>query len=218
MADSISILPDSGATVEVATDLLQSVNDTDVSEVETHVQRNRVVWGGDGHIWDTSKRQPLPVTRMHHQGERFALYGTGLAAGASGTDTLMDLSFAGGPPYSGTEFALMDGYLLAITSVMFAVRGHATPTAQETTFTLRWTGGPELTTGSAAWFKIRCSTPASPHATDRVTLALDETLQLAGIDGVTYRIGVSANSTYDTNAPTLDILLLGSVIQTTPNM
>jgi hypothetical protein len=138
------------------------------------------------------------------------LYATAAAAGTTGTETAITLTRASGTSATttGTSFVVTSGKRFRITSVTFAARGHATATAQVTTFSLRInTAGAVTTTSTPVVLSARCATPATASAWDRLTVPLGDGWEIVG-DG-TLQIGVTANAVYTTNAPTWDVLITG---------
>ena len=141
--------------------------------------------------------------RVHIQ-----LFATAAAAGATTVETLITLTKSSGfgATSSGTDYTITNGKRFRITSITVATRGHSTATIQTTTFTFRINAG-AVATNSTAWLSARSATPATASAWDRLQLPIPDGLELLG-DG-TNRIGVSANATYATNAPTWDVYIIG---------
>jgi hypothetical protein len=139
-----------------------------------------------------------------------AFSATGVAAGATGVETAITLVKSAGTAAtsSAASFVVTSGKKLRITSVTFASRGHATATAQVTTFSLRLnTGGAVATTSTPVLVQARTATPATASAWDRLTVPLPDGYEITG-DG-TLQIGITANSVFVTNAPTWDVLITG---------
>ena len=81
-----------------------------------------------------------------------------------------------------------------------------TATAQVSDFTLRVNTAGAVTTSSNKVMTIRTGCAAVASAYDRVSVPLEHAgLEIVG-DG-TLQIGITANSTYVTNAPTWDVLI-----------
>jgi hypothetical protein len=138
------------------------------------------------------------------------LYATGAAAGATGTETAITLTKAAGTgaTSAAASFVITSGKRFRITGVTFASRGHATATAQVTTFSLRInTAGAVTTSSTPVVLKARTATPATANAWDRLAIPLPDGLEFTG-DG-TIQFGVTANAVFVTNAPTWDVLITG---------
>lgn len=138
-----------------------------------------------------------------------SFYATAVAAGLTGVEGMMTLNrFKSGTGItSANSFVLTAGKYFRITQIIFATRGHLTATAQVTTFSLRVNGSGAVTTGSTSIMSLRCATPATANAWDRVSLTIPDGIEVIG-DGA-IQIGISANSVYATNAPTGDCLIIG---------
>lgn len=138
------------------------------------------------------------------------LFATGAAAGATGVETAITLTKSSGTSATspGTSFAITNGKKFRITSITFATRGHATATAQETTFKLRInTGGAVSTTSTPIVLQARSATPATASAWDRISIPIPDGFEIDGT--ATLQIGVTAAAVFTTNAPTWDVLITG---------
>ena len=138
------------------------------------------------------------------------LYAVAAVAGATGVETAISLTKLSGvaSTVSGASFVISAGKTFRITSIFLATRGSATATAQSTTFSFRLNATGAVTTTSAPVFlQSRSVTPATASAWDRLALPLPDGFEIVG--NGTLQIGVTAISTFVTNAPTLDVLITG---------
>lgn len=138
------------------------------------------------------------------------LYATAAAAGATTVETAITLtkSAGTGATSSAASFVVTSGKRFRITSITFASRGNATATIQTTTFSLRLnTGGAVTTTSTPVLIAVRSATPATASAWDRFQVPIPAGYEILG-DG-TLQIGVTANATFVTNAPTWDVCITG---------
>lgn len=137
-------------------------------------------------------------------------YTVGGAAGSTGAEQAFNLTASSqdSATTNSSDFTPSNGKTFRITAVMFATRGHSTATAQVTTFSIRMnTAGAVGTTSTPILLQARCATPATALAWDRIYIEIPEGIEIYG-DG-TKRWGVTTNSTYTTNAPTLDVMIIG---------
>lgn len=133
-----------------------------------------------------------------------------VAAGATGVETLFTLtrSADNGATTTGTSFVVTNGKRFRMTSITFATRGHATATAQTTTFNLRVnTAGACIVTSTPIIYSARSATAAVANDWDRFSVYLTDGDEILG-DG-TLAFCISAAATYTTNAPTWDVLITG---------
>jgi hypothetical protein len=201
MADNVAITP--GAGTNIATD--------DVGGVQH--QRVKVEYGGDGSATDVSNATPLP-TFDRHDGRTFVqFYAAAVAAGATGVETAIPLLKAGtlgaAPAAAAASQTAPSGKRFRITSITFAARGHATATAQVTSFAVRVNAAGAVTTSSTGiLLPARVGTPATALAWDRVTFTFEDNGPEIIGDG-TLQWGVTANAVFTTNAPTWDVLITG---------
>jgi hypothetical protein len=138
------------------------------------------------------------------------LYATGAAAGATGVETAVTLtkSAGTGATSSAASFVVTSGKRFRISAIVFAARGHATATAQVTTFSLRLnTAGAVTTTSTPVLVQARVATPATALAWDRLSIPIPDGFEITG-DG-TLQIGITANAVFTTNAPTWDAWIIG---------
>jgi hypothetical protein len=205
VADNVPIT--AGAGTQIATD------ECVIGGSTVHVQRVKPVHGADGVANDVSPTTPLPTFDRHDGRTLVQYYATGVAAGATGVETLISLTKAGTlggtPPAAAGSQLVPTGKRFRITSITFAARGNATATAQVTTFALRVNAAGAVTAASAGIaFLARLATAAVALAWDRLTLTFeDDGPELVG-DG-TLQFGISANAVFVTNAPTWDVLITG---------
>ncbi len=144
------------------------------------------------------------------QGTPVTFYATAAAAGSTGTETAITLTRSSGTSATttGTSFVVTSGKRYRITSITVATRGHSTGTAQVTTFSLRVnTAGAVTTSSTPVIFQASSATVATASAWDRTHYSLSDGLEIAG-DG-TLQIGLTANATYTTNAPTWYVVITG---------
>jgi hypothetical protein len=138
------------------------------------------------------------------------LYAVAVATGASGVETAISLTESAGTGATTTavSFTPTSGKRFRITQISVATRGSVTATIQTTTFSFRInTAGAVTTTSSPVIFSARSATPATASAWDRYTIPIPDGLEIAG--NGTLQFGMTANSTYITNAPTLDVNIVG---------
>jgi hypothetical protein len=137
-------------------------------------------------------------------------YATGVASGTTGTETAITLTKSSNTAATSTGVSQIpaSGKRFRITSITFASRGHATATAQVTTFNLRInTAGAVVTTSTPIVIQARTATPATALAWDRFQVPIPDGFEILG-DG-TLQFGVTANAVFVTNAPTWDVLITG---------
>lgn len=201
LADNTTLNTGSGGDV-IATD--------DIGGVK--YQRTKTTLGADGATdGDVSKANPMPVILLHTGRTELRFYATNVAAGTTGTETAITLTKSSGTSAVTTaaSFVVTSGKRFKITQIVFASRGHATATAQITTFNIRLnTAGAVTTTSTPLILSMRTATPATASAWDRVSLILPpDGMEIVG-DG-TLQFGITANAVYTTNAPTWDVLIIG---------
>lgn len=174
-------------------------------------QRVKNCYGADGTATDISPSTPMPVFELHTGRTFIHLWASGAASGTTGTETAITLTRSTSPGAAtgtGTSFTPTSGKRFRVTSLSIGSRGHATGTAQISTFTLRVnTAGATITTSNAV-LQARVATPATALAWDRWQFAVnDDGLELVG-DG-TLTFGMTANAVFVTNAPTWDVVITG---------
>lgn len=153
----------------------------------------------------------LPVQDLHNSGRTHVNYfAVAAAAGATGVETAITLTKSSGTAATttGASFVVTAGKRFRITHLSVATRGNATATAQTTTFSLRInTAGAVTTTSTPILFQARSATPATASAWDRYIIPIPDGFEILG-DG-TLQFGITANSTFTTNAPTWDVNIIG---------
>lgn len=176
------------------------------------VQRVKVQFGADGSATDTSPAAPLPTFNQHTGRTFIHLWAVAAAAGATGVETAITLTRSAAPgsaTSTGTSFTPTSGKRFRITYFSVATRGNATATVQTTTFNLRVNTAGAVTTTSNIWLAARSATPATASAWDRtVSIACDDDGPEILGDG-TVQFGITAASTFTTNAPTWDVTIIG---------
>lgn len=150
-------------------------------------------------------QEPKDASRTHVR-----YYAVGVAAGATGVETLISLNKSSGTSAtsSSNTFVITSGKKYRINKITFGTRGHATATVQSTTFNLRInTAGACIVSSTPILLAARSGTPATSSAMDRVDIPYSEGYEIAG-DG-TLQMCLTAASGYVTNAPTWDVLIDG---------
>lgn len=199
------------ATDTIATDDVTTLNGS--ASLGVKVARAKATYGDDGTSRDVSAAFPLPTAVRDTSKTLVQFYATAAAAGATGVETAIALAKAGSlgsaPAGGANSLTPPSGKRFRITTITFAARGHATATAQVTTFNIRVNAAGAVATGSAGiLLQVRVATPATALAWDRITLNFEgEGPELVG-DG-TLQWGVTANAVFTTNAPTWDVLITG---------
>jgi hypothetical protein len=138
------------------------------------------------------------------------LWATSAASGATGVETAISLTKSSGtsPTSAATSFVVTSGKTFRITSITVAARGHATATAQLTTFNLRInTGGAVTTSSTPIVFSATVATPATASAWDRFQIPIGDGFEIAG--NGTLQFGLTAAATFVTNAPTWFVTITG---------
>jgi hypothetical protein len=138
------------------------------------------------------------------------LFAVGAASGATATETAITLTKSAGTAATtaAATFVVTSGKTFRITGITVGTRGHATATLQTTTFNLRLnTAGAVTTTSTPVLLSARAATPATTLAWDRVSIPIPDGLEIAG--NGTVQFGITAASTFITNAPTWDVLITG---------
>jgi hypothetical protein len=208
MADNTPTNAGSGGDT-IATDELATINGGATSGVK--VQRVKAGFGVDGDLKDVSESSPMPVMLRDDDRTFVQAFVTGVTAGTTATEALVNLTWSTTPGTAGSAantFVVTAGKRLRITSFVLALRGNATATAAVITGTVRVNTAGAVATTSPALFSLRAATPATALAWDRAQVMLGgEGVEIAG--GANVNIGVSVNPVFVTNAPTYDILLTG---------
>ena len=175
-------------------------------------QRVKLIHGVDGtNDGDVSKSNPLPVIVADTDRTELRYYAVAAASGTTGTETAITLTKSSGTSATttGASHTPASGKRFKITFLSFAVRGHATATAQTTTFNFRInTAGAVTTTTTPIILSVRCATPATANAWDRIMIPVNgDGIEIPG-DG-TLQFGITAAATFTTNAPTWDVVIVG---------
>lgn len=137
-------------------------------------------------------------------------YATAAAAGATTVETAVTLTQSSDTSATSTavSFVIPSGKTFRIEAIVFAARGHNTATVQVTTFRIRInTAGAVTTTSTPIILAMRCPTPLTANALDRVSVPLPDGMEIVG-DG-TLQWGVTTNATFTTNGPTHDVTIIG---------
>lgn len=154
-----------------------------------------------------------PGMAVPREGNPVTYYAVDAATGATTVETAITLTKSSGNSATSSAASFVVGTSAGrnyrITSITFGTRGNLVATSQTTTFSIRInTGGAVTTTSTPIILKARTSNGATAVAVDRVSVPLpSEGLTVRG-DG-TLEFGVTVNSTYTTNAPTVDVLITG---------
>jgi hypothetical protein len=133
-----------------------------------------------------------------------------VASGTTGTETAITLtkSAGTGATAAAASFVITSGKTFRITSITVATRGSATATAQSTIFNLRLnTAGAVITTSTPILLSLQSATAAVASAWDRVLLEIPDGFEIAG--NGTIQFGLTAASTFVTNAPTWSVNIIG---------
>lgn len=137
-----------------------------------------------------------------------SLYASGSAAGATGTATLITLAQVRGTTAlaSSGSYAITPGKTLRITGIRVQHIGNTTATTALTNFHLRVnTAGAVVATTTPIVFQARVQTPATSVAVASYEVPLADGYEIFNPVGGSINIGMSATSTYVTNAPTIDV-------------
>jgi hypothetical protein len=139
-----------------------------------------------------------------------SFYANAVAAGATGVETLITLTQSKGmsATSAAASYTVTSGKTLRIMALNVASRGHATATAQITTFNLRLNTGGACVVGSTPILAgLAVATPATASAWDRLVLPLGDGYEIVGNGTISFCL--SANAVYTTNAPTWYVNLIG---------
>lgn len=139
-----------------------------------------------------------------------SFYATNIASGLTTAETAITLNKSAGTSAttSAASFVITNGKKFRITCIVVTTRANVTATAQSTLFNIRLnTAGAVTTSSTPVLFSVRSDTPATANAVDRVTLEIPDGYEILG-DG-TLQFGITAASTYVTNAPTWDVNIIG---------
>lgn len=138
-------------------------------------------------------------------------YVTASTVGATTVESALTFTKSAGTAAntSGLFFVITNGKTFRINSITVATLGNAVATAETTTISLRVaTAGNCNTATTPVLFKFRSATPATASAWDRLpTFEIPDGYEIAG--NGTINFCASVNSTFVTNAPTVDMLIEG---------
>jgi hypothetical protein len=151
----------------------------------------------------------LDNTDLSYSRTPVSFYAVAHAAGATTVYQPITLIKAAGlaSVTTGTSFTVTAGKKLRITGLSVGTRGHNTATAQSTVFSVITNSAGLVTAGSTTVIQLRSATPAVANDWDRVMYTMPDGYEIQG-DG-TLQFGVGAISTFTTNAPTLDVQIMG---------
>jgi hypothetical protein len=144
------------------------------------------------------------------QGTAVNFYATNAAAGATTIETAVTLTKSAGTAATSTavSYVVTANKRFRITSITIGCRGHATGTVQLSTFSLRLnTAGAVITSTTPVIWQASIATIATNSVWDSRTYHFPDGFEILG-DG-TLQIGVTANATYTTNAPTWFVNITG---------
>lgn len=140
-----------------------------------------------------------------------SLYNSTITAGTSASETAYNLFSCKGTSAcsaAAASYACTSGKTLRLNNVSVAMRGGAAASTAVTTFTFRInTGGAVTTTSTPVIWPIRVALPPSASTFASRDIQISEGYEVT-CNG-TLQIGVTTNSTYTTNTPTLDVLISG---------
>jgi hypothetical protein len=138
------------------------------------------------------------------------LYGTALAVGATTVEAMLTVAQQKGVAAvnSSTSFIIPNGKRFRMQAIVLAQVGNATATLASTIIRMRYNATGAAVVGSTPiLWQSRIVTPASASAYVATDVSIPDGLELTG-DGVG-QYGFSVNSTYTTNAPTVDLMITG---------
>lgn len=154
----------------------------------------------------TLANQTLPLTSRTY----INFYAIAAAAGATTTETAITLTKSSGTSATttGTSFSITNGNKYRIQTLILGVRGHATGTAQSTTFNLRInTSGAVTTSTTPVVLSFRVATIATNSVYDSLVIPFPDGFDITGTS--TLEFGITAAATFTTNAPTWDVNIIG---------
>lgn len=159
----------------------------------------------------TQGTKGFAVQNLHDSGRTsIVLYATGAAVGSASTETAITLTKSSGTAAttSADSFVVTSGKTFRIQGVKFKTRANNSATTHTTLVRLRLnTAGAVGTTSTPVLFSGRCISGAVSQDTDVFEMLFPEGYEIVG-DG-TLQIGVTVNSNYATNAPTIDVAIWG---------
>lgn len=138
------------------------------------------------------------------------LWGAALAVGATNVESLLTLSQSRGTAavVTGSSYVIPAGKRLKVQALLFTQVGSPTATAATTVFRWRYNPAGNVTTTSAPiLLTTRLASPSTALSFQQFNVPLAEGYELAG-DG-TAAFGFTVTPTYTTNAPTVDVQLIG---------
>lgn len=150
------------------------------------------------------------VSIVPPQRTALTLYGTALAVGATGVETLLTLSQQKGTAavVAGTGYVIPAGKRLRVQSLAFTQVGNATAAAAASVFRMRLNPAGAVAVASVPiLLPARLASPAAATSFQQLSIPLAEGMEIAG-DGVA-SFGFTVQATYTTTAPTVDVLLVG---------
>jgi hypothetical protein len=154
---------------------------------------------------------PVSMRMADSTATQLRFYAVAAASGLTGVETAITLTKSSGTAATstGASYVVTSGKTFKLISITFATRGNATATAQSTTFNLRVnTAGAVTTSSTPVILSMRCATPATASAWDRVQVNLpDAGIEIPG--NGTLQFGITAAATFVTNAPTWDVTIIG---------
>lgn len=155
---------------------------------------------------------PFVTTLRRSDANRTSLIlsNTAQATGTTGVEAMVTLLISAGPgaASSGTTYNIPAGKTLRITGISFAQVGNATATQASTTFRLRLnTAGAVIVSSTPILLQCRVVTPATTLAFSRFDVPVNDGYEIVG--GANVNIGVTVNSVFVTNAPLVDVTIVG---------
>lgn len=151
----------------------------------------------------------LRTTDMQPARTPVQIFGTALAVGNTGVETLLTLSQVRGlVSGSGSSFTVTAGKKLNIQSLVFTQIGNATATVATSIFRMRYNPAGAATVASTPIIlQTRLTAPASALSFTQAPFTFSGGWELPG-DGVA-SFAFTVTSTYATNTPTADVMLVG---------
>lgn len=138
------------------------------------------------------------------------LSGVSLPVGASGSEVLLTMTQQKGITATSpsTSFSTPMGKRFRIQTMLLSQVGNNTATVATTIFRMRYNAsGPVTTASNPVMMQARLATPAQAGAYQQIVLPIPDGFELQG-DGVG-TFGVSVNSVYVSNPPTVDVMITG---------
>jgi hypothetical protein len=139
-----------------------------------------------------------------------AFYGNALAVGATTVEAALTLTRSAGTAAtsSAASFVATNGKRLRLTELVFSQVGNAVATAAESQLRLRLnTAGAVITTTTPVLLSTRIATPAVASSYQNIVVPIPLGFEITG--NGTIQFGFTVNSTYVTNAPTVDVMVIG---------